>query len=106
MEFRQGRADERSFPAVLGYLRQVIDDFHDRFENDEFMPIFEDWHRKRVEMLDSFDNPDYMQKSQRLQREFDELFFIDPDNKKFQSDKFEKVRPVITEITYIVSRGK
>ena len=104
IEFRQGKADIRSFPLVRKYLKKVIDDYEDRFGSDD--AVFEAWHKIRVAILDSFGTPDYLQKSRDLTAKFDKEYFTDPKTNTYSPDKYVRVQPVITEITHIVSRGK
>jgi hypothetical protein len=104
LEFRQGKADVRSYPLVRNYLKRIIDDYEDRFGNDD--ALFEAWHKIRVTILDSFGTPDYLQKSRDLTAKFDQDYFTDPKTGAYSSDRYVRVQPVITEITNIVSRGK
>lgn len=105
LEFRQGKADVRSFPLVLSYLKKVVDDFDERFE--KYTDVFEAWHKVRVAILDSDrTGPDFFEQSNALRQNFERTYFTDPETGRFSENKFEKVKPVITEITNLVSRGR
>lgn len=104
MEFRRGEANVRSFPLVRKYLKKVVDDYEERF--GQYDSIFEAWHKVRVTILDSFGNPNYIEISKQLTNEFYKEHFTDPKTGRHLEDKYQKVQPVITEITNVVSRGK
>ena len=103
MEFKHGEANIRSFPQVRKALAGFIDDYEERF--GQYNDVFEAWHQLRVQVLDNFGRPDYLKTSRDLTEKFLSDYFKDPNTGKHLEDEYEKVRPVITEITNIVSRG-
>lgn len=105
MEFRQGRADVHSFPDVKTYLTRVIDNYEDRFGNDD--AVLEAWQKVRVSILemDSLNNSDFLKTSKKMTDQFDLEYFTDSKG-KYLEESFRRLQPAITEITHIVAKGK
>ncbi|MGA2911816.1 MAG: hypothetical protein ABSE17_04285 [Candidatus Levyibacteriota bacterium] len=104
-EFTMKSEDPRSFATVMRYVGKFVDQFEERFNEDD-TPIFQGWHALRVEMLDiPLNTPDYAKVSKAKTDAFIKTFFTKLGTEEFDENKYFRVQPVIKEITYLVSKG-
>jgi hypothetical protein len=104
-EFTQRNENPRDFETVMRYVKRLVEHFEERFSEDD-TPILQGWHALRVEMLDiPVGTPDLVERSHAKINAFNQEYLINPKTRKFDENKFFRLKPVITEITYLVAKG-